>query len=908
MVLPTKMVGVPSEEFLSWKGNETMVKEVVNGKETDVKLKDKFDRARQQAKPVNFGVPGGLGVASLVAYAHSTYKVDFSFEEAKERRELLTKTIYRELDLYLAEDGIAIVARNLQAPIEEVRNELGDTHLTCIRKILTGDPKRADGQPYQRPFVSRTWASRAQSRMEYELGLIAQRDLAPYFLLVGDIAQEARRRGWPMALRGSGGSSLVCYLLGITDIDPVRHGLRVERFLNPGRDDLPDIDLDLAAQVRRPVFAWVLNRYGADHVARVGTIERLQAASAFKAAASAHGLSIPQARAVQEELGRDLDALAQDDSEALGLAPPSWPLEPQVWPRLVADARSLVGRPQQMGVHPAGIVLTASSIDGILPVQKGPGGVRLSQLNKDGVEHIGLVKIDLLSNRALSTLAETRQHLQALAPEQAPQHGEDADPATLALLASADTLGISQLETPALRRLLRQVAPRGVHDLAQVLAVSRPGAASCGGQEAYLRRRRGQDPPSFLHACLEPILRESYGLVLYEDDALSVAEALTGLPATEADRLRRRLADGNTAPDATLAFVAACERHSITRAVAEQAGSLLRRFERYTFCKAHAISYGHIAWQEASLKARHPLAFWVAALNNHQGAYPRRVHVEAAKRSGLAVHLPCINRSQRAFSQEGTAIRTGLSAVRGLSESAVQAVLEERDKGGPFTSLPDLRRRLALSPQDLAVLIRVGALDCLGRGRAVMLREADVAANGRLPAGWREEPVELWPCSGLLTHPLAAHWAEEWQLLGFWAGGVPLLHLARSFLPHDLADSRSLPERVGEPVRLAGLATVPRAAAEDSESFQLLVLEDEWGFAEVVALPGSCASCAADPAASGPLLVAEGRVEEQYGVAVLVAEQIQAPLPVAPGRANSHVRTHEQNGRVEAAGNRRTAG
>jgi hypothetical protein len=163
------MLGVPSEEFLTWKNNETIVKEVVNGKETDVKLKDRFDRARQQAKPVNFGVPGGLGVASLVAYAHSTYKVDFTFEEAKERRELLTKTIYRELDLYLAEDGIAIVARNLQAPIEEVRNELGDTHLSSIRKILTGDPKRADGKPYQRPFVSRIWASLAGLNRNPEL-------------------------------------------------------------------------------------------------------------------------------------------------------------------------------------------------------------------------------------------------------------------------------------------------------------------------------------------------------------------------------------------------------------------------------------------------------------------------------------------------------------------------------------------------------------------------------------------------------------------------------------------------------------------------------------------------------------------------------------------------------------------
>jgi DNA polymerase III alpha subunit len=548
---------------------------------------------------------------------------------------------------------------------------------------------------------------------------------------------------------------------------------------------------------------------------------------------------------------------------------------------MVSAARALVGRPCNLGVHTSGIVLTAEPVEGLVPVQRGPGNVRLSQFNKDAVEAVGLVKIDLLSNRALSTLAEARQHLQSLSPEDATRPAEDGDPATLALLAKGDTLGISHLETPGMRRLLRQLEPKGLGDLAQALAVSRPGVASAGGKETYLRRRHGLEPTRYAHATLEPILRETCGVLLYEDDALSVVEALTGLPASEADRIRRRIADSGTAAEATAWFLAACERNGVPKSAVEVVAADLQKFELYSFCKAHATSVGLIAWQEAFLKARHPVAFWCAALYNHQGIYPRRVHVEAAKRSGLTVYLPCVNRSQSAFSQEVAGIRTGLGSIRSLSTSALQAVQEEREKGGPFASVNDFRRRLVLSSQDLALLIRAGSLDVFGRGRLALLREVDAVKGGRLPPWWREEDVEPWPGDGFATgHPLEPQWKGEWELLGFWAGGTPLMHLVRSWLPHDFADSRSLLSLAGERVRVAGLVAHARSVGgEDSEPTRFVTLEDEWGLVEVVA------SQSAGETPPGPLLVAEGRVEQRYGVPVVAASKLERPLPGAAPRA-----------------------
>jgi DNA polymerase III alpha subunit len=840
--------------------------------------------ARYGARPV-----ASLGAAFAIGSGYPTYRLLTAVRQGQALEDLPGRLAVG-LAHHLADPGeVAERFRDLPDALANA-GRLAEVCRSDVlpRGVVMPPAKLPDGQDadgYLRLLCERALPRRADQdepglrrRLAQELALIAQASLGPYFLAVGEIAAEARRRGWPLSLRGSAGSSLVCHLLGISDINPLHHGLRLERFLHAGRADVPDIDLDFAAQFRAGLFTWVVRHFGDAHVARVGLWHRFKGPSAFQAASIAHGVSKTHLRPLLEAAGAGVDQLDSGEGplpEGLAVPPATFPLEPAVWPRLLADARRLVGRPHQLVAHPCGFLLTAQPAEDCVALQRGAGGVGLTQLDQHAVEAVGLVKIDLLSNRALSTLAEAGEHAKALVPAEpmAPPGGDDSDPATLALLARGDTLGVSHLETPGMRGLLRQLRPRSLADLAQALAVTRPGASAGGGRDTFLRRRTGAEAPTYAHPALEEVLKESHGVPLYDDDLIGVIEVLAGLPGAEADTLRRRLTHPPTAEQAGAAFLSLAENAGVGRAGAELALAQVVKFRGYSFCKAHALATAFIAWQECRLKARCPLAFWTAVLNNHEGAYPRRVHVEAAKRGGLAVYLPCVNRSQLAWTQEVSGLRTGLSAVRALDRGVAEALIEERQRGGPYQTLADFRRRVTSAPQDLALLIRVGCFDFTGRSRAALLREAEVLQQGRLPPWWEgREEFEPWPLEALEGYALSDQWRQEWELLGFLAG-PPLLSLVRACVPPVLVDSRRLGSLAGKKVRLAGLVAATKEAAGSQSP--TLTLEDEWGLLEVEVQGG------ADPAALGPVVVVEGEVQERHRVPVVVAARLTRPLPGA---------------------------
>jgi len=802
----------------------------------------------------------------------------------------------------------------------------------------------------------------ARQRLREELAVIGAADLAGYFLVVRDIARYARRKGHSMALRGSAGNSLVCFLLEITDVDPLRFGLPLERFLHPGRADLPDIDLDFDWKVRDDVIDYVFRRHGPQHTARISTHQFLQPRSAFRESAKAHGLSNEQisalletldarvSRLVEEEIpsfprsawerasGRsasspDLDGTqsvpdvrshAPRGNEGVCPAPPrGFPLEPERWPRIVADARLLLGRPHHLSIHPGGVVITPRPIENYVPLQMAPKGVVITQLEKDAIEYIGLVKIDLLGNRALATVDEALGHIHSSFPRSAWEStsgrsasspdldGTQSVPAlrshaergnedcVLALLQRGDTLGVNQLESPAMRHLLIQMQPRGLDDVIQSLALIRPGAASIGAKESFVRRRRGLEPVRHADPSLEPLLRETQGLMLYEDDGLRVIETLTGLPAPDADRFRKRVAKHRTEEEAralTEEFLAACARHGTPQPVAAELWVQLAKFNHYSFCKSHAVSYGLIAWQAVSLKVHHPLAFWTAALNNNQGMYPRRVYVEAIKRAGIKLRLPCLNHSRGPFTVEDdairalgaglptpphsaggvgrpapSAIRVGLEAVASLSAELRAAIVAARERHGPYRDLADFRRRVPSGPETLALLIRCGALDFTGQPRPALFLEADLQDRTDGPGD------ELFPSE------LAGDWAptdyatvrrlrDEWELLGF-VVGPPLMSLFRARAPTDQITSCDLAVHLNKRVKLSGLvATARHTPTSDGRDMQFVTLEDEWGLIEVTLFPGTCSPVAY--LTLGPYLVT-GRVEEQYGVLTVTAERFE---------------------------------
>jgi DNA-directed DNA polymerase III PolC len=813
----------------------------------------------------------------------------------------------------------------------------------------------------------------ARQRLREELAVIEAADFAGYFLVVREIARYARNQGHSMALRGSAGNSLVCFLLEITDVDPLRFNLPMERFLHPGRTDLPDIDLDFDWKVRDDVIEHVCRRYGSRYTARISSHLFLQPRSAFREAGKIHGLSSVQVSELLETLSTRVDDLLTEPGRAGGVspligapsggwfhqgayaprspAPRSFPLEPERWPRIVTDARLLLGRPHHLSIHPGGVVITPRPIEEYVPLQMAPKGVVITQFDKDGVEYIGLVKIDLLGNRALATVDEAVEHAKMENGEWRMENGEAAFPIPhspfpiLHSLQAGDTLGVNQLESPAMRHLLVQMQPRGLEDVIQALALIRPGAASVGMKEVFIRRRRGLEPTPALPADLEPFLHETEGLMLYEDDALQVVQALTGLAAADADRFRKRITKHRTEEEAlTLSreFLQICAQNGVARAIAASWWVQLAKFNQYSFCKSHSVSYGLIAWKAVHLKVHHPVAFWTAALNNNQGMYPRRVYVEAIKRAGIEMRLPCVNRSAGPFTVDDSlresdvttrwvagaesskprramqdlglqsrvrrgalrrgfedsapatqrlaervvypgAIRAGLDAIGSLDEAVKLAVLEERACHGLYLNLADFRRRVPMGPEALALFIRSGALDFTGQPRPALFFEADLQdrTGGPTQELFPQAPLDGWlPTDYARSERLR----EEYRILGF-LPGPPLITLFRAHLPPDRIYNDELPQHLGKEVRAAGLVATARTTNTNAgQPMQFITLEDEHGLVDVTLFPGSCPLI---PYLTAGPYVATGIIEEQYGVLSVTASRFEL---VEPGMETEEVR------------------
>jgi error-prone DNA polymerase len=719
----------------------------------------------------------------------------------------------------------------------------------------------------------------AHERLGEELAIIDADALASYFLVVRDIARHARHRRLTMALRGSAGNSLVCYLLKITDVNPLRFGLALDRFLHIGRPDLPDIDLDFDWRVRDEIIAHVFKRYGERHTAMISSHLFLQPRSAFREAGKIHGLSNEQITLLAQTVdggrwtreGPEGEEETETPSAHCG-PPPSFPLEAERWPRMVRDAGLLLGRPHHLSVHPGGIVITPQPIEDYVPIQRAAKGVYITQFEKDAAEATGLVKIDLLGNRALANVDECLAAC-GLTDARPPDAHDDA--ATLRLLQEGDTLGVNQLESPAMRHLLIQLQPGGIEDVICALALIRPGAGAIGMKGRYVQRRCGGEPVPPMPASLAAVLSDTYGLLVYQDDALGMVRALTGLSVPETHRFYKRATKRVTEEvDRQLAaeFRELCLANGIPEATITEHWQLLTHFRRYTFCRSHAVSYALIAWRCAFAKVHFPLQFWAAVLNNNQGVYPRRVYVEAIKQAGHRLLLPCVNRSEGPFAADPAAdgIRAGLEAIATLPEELRLRILAERHRHGPYRDLADFRRRVEPPPEALATLIRCGALDFTGRNRSGLFLEAALQDHA---VGWKDA---LFDDVGALSwqpdnYATERRRRDEWQLLGF-VLDVPMLTLFRARLPADTVRSVDLPKYLGRRIRTAGLVATGRFAhTERGLEMQFITLQDEWGLMEVTVFPGTCQLVT--HLTLGPYVV-KGLVEEQFGVITITAETL----------------------------------
>ncbi|MBX9680028.1 MAG: PHP domain-containing protein [Gemmataceae bacterium] len=758
-----------------------------------------------------------------------------------------------------------------------------------LADLLTGDPlprdrampgsiapKGVDEQAYLASLCERGLRKRgldtnseARARLNQELLLIAERRLAAHLLIIADIARFARRRRHPSALRGPAANSLACYLLEITDINPLRFGLAIDRFLRPGSMDRPDIALDFDPKVRDEAIDYLIRGYGRERTGMISSHVFFQPRTAFRESAAIHGLSPGQIETLCESLGPRVEWMLRADPNDVRLrsAPRTFPFDSGRWGRILHDSRRLLDRPHHLGVRPGGIAIAPDRLDGHVPLEPAPEGGVVTQFDQDGVVAAGLVKIDLLANRALG-MADELQGYGFRAPR-------IETPAVFDLLRRGDTLGIALLESPAMRHVLVQTAPDRMEDVAAALALVRPamGDAKC----AYVRLRRSGKSPT-LHPRMQPVLGKQRGVMIFEDDAIRTIEALTGMSLDEAyaffDRLRKSDSD---AAEGVLAdeLFHRCGEQGVARTIADEQFAQMLRFRQYGLSKSQAVSYGMLAMQAAAHKVRHPAEFWAAALNNQHEAYPRRVYIEAIKQAGIRLLPPCVNRSHEGFTVEDRAVRVGLDAVGALPAEMRERLLANRRDYGAFRGLADFVERVKPTRAVLSALIRCAAFDFADVSRDCLYAEAKKANP---PVQLRAVPGSLFGDDGedeLWTTPDAVRRAQlfdELATLGF-VLGPPMLSMFADLLPEQRIRAKELPWHAGETAIVAGVpASVREGRSEDGRLLHIVTLQDETGLIDLKV--NADALKAPSVSEAGPYF-ATGIVCEEFDVVTLQVQQFE---------------------------------
>ncbi|MBJ76424.1 MAG: hypothetical protein CMJ98_05330 [Planctomycetes bacterium] len=626
-------------------------------------------------------------------------------------------------------------------------------------------------------------------RLDVELSTIDQLGYAPYFLLVQRIAEYARDQHIPCVGRGSAASSLVAYCLGLTEADPFRYGLPFERFLNPQRRDRPDVDLDFCWRRRDEVLEHVYDLFGAERTAMICTLNRFGPRSALREAALAHGIPPAQirpwaqrlpyafARGTKEAGPSDAESEKKEtptrhheSSAASGGCPPieggggggcppgltnnplaralhdlpapnpgeAFPFQDERFRRALEDAAELLDSPRHFGLHPGGVVVAPGPLAHWTACRRAAkphptrGHVIVTQLDKDAVEAVGLVKMDLLGNRALTTLADCLEILEQQGIRVDFETLAEDDALTAELLRAGRTVGCFQIESPGMRNLLQQMQAHCMDDVIRAVALIRPGPAGSGMKDCYVRRARGLEPATPLHPSLAEVLQDTHGVMLYQEDVMQAAAHMAGMELAQADQLRRALQKHRSADIASLRahFLQGCAEQGAHSADAIRVWEQIAGFASFAFCKSHAVTYGRMAYRTAWLKAHYPAAFLIAFLASETGYYPRRVYVEEARRLGVPILGPDVNRSASTFSAERLAgrdtapgplaLRVGLAQVHGLSSHTLDNLLESRQQS-PFLSLPDLLERSGAHRHEVDALIQCGALDAFDRTRPELL-------------------------------------------------------------------------------------------------------------------------------------------------------------------------------------------
>lgn len=735
----------------------------------------------------------------------------------------------------------------------------GHTEDSWLRHLTIAGARERYGTPERAP--------RAYSQIEHELKVIAQLKFPGYFLVVHDIARFCRDNDILCQGRGSAANSAVCYAMGVTAVDPVANELLFERFLSPARDGPPDIDMDIESDQREKVIQYVYDRYGRDYAAQVANVITYRGKIAVRDMARALGFSQGQQDAWSKHINHWSGRPESPDVE-------------DIPPQVIDLANQIRNLPRHMGIHSGGMVICDRPIADVCPVEWARMENRsVLQWDKDDCAAIGLVKFDLLGLGMLSALhyaidlvAEHKGIRVDLAKL------DLSEPAVYEMLARADSVGVFQVESRAQMATLPRLRPRIFYDLVVEVALIRPGPIQGGSVHPYIRRRNGVDPVVYDHPSMEPALRKTLGVPLFQEQLMQLAVDCAGFSAAEADQLRRAMGSKRSTERMQRLrgrfYEGMRALHGAPDDVIDRTYEKLEAFANFGFPESHALSFASLVFYSSWFKLHHPAAFCAALLRAQpMGFYSPQTLVADARRHGVAVHGPDVNASlaHATLENAGTEVRLGLGAVRHIGDDLAERLVQERKVNGPFVSLLDLTTRLQLSVPQAEALATAGALACFSMARREALWAAGAAATQR---------ADRLPGVGSSSHVPALPGMSELELAAadVWATGVSPDSYPTQFLRADLdalgvlpaGELGSVPD--GDRVLIAGAVT-HRQRPGTAQGVTFLNLEDETGMVNVLCTPGVWARHRR-LANTAPALLVRGQLQNASGAITVVAERL----------------------------------
>lgn len=754
-------------------------------------------------------------------------------------------------------------------------------------------------------------SDKVEERLVYELGVIQGMGFANYFLVVWDFIRYAREQGILVGPgRGSSAGSIVTYSLEITALDPLKHDLIFERFLNPSRISMPDIDIDFADDRRGEVIEYVVEKYGSDRVAQIVTFGTLGAKAAVRDVARAMGRPFGETDRVAKLIPGGPGITIENAMEKVPELQAAYDTDEAVR-ELIDAARKVEGIARHSSTHAAGVVISRDPLVEHVPLQRAGGkseGDVTTQFPMAQLEELGLLKMDFLGLRTLTVLGKAVALLQAAGHDISLESIPLEDPGAFALLQRGETTGVFQLEGGTTARMTVEVAPNCFDDLVALMALIRPGPMAMAPD--YISRKHGRQEIEFIHPEVEPILRETYGVALYQEQVIRIANVLAGFSMAEGDGLRKAM--GKKLPEQMAKysdrFVSGCIERGIEKRLAADVFALIERFAGYGFPKAHSAAYAVIAAQTAYLKANHPVEFMAALLSTELGNTDRIVALLAeCRRAGIAVLPPSINHSQVEFSVEQfdkgqQAVRFGLAAVKNVGEGAVRQIVVARNAltSGMFASLADFCEAVdwsVVNRRAVESLAKAGALDPLGsRGGVIEALDASIAAAQKRQRATARGQMDLFGEAAREPNPvvevedtkLTSKQLLEWEkeLLGAYMSAHPLTEVLSNV--QRMPEGQSISEisqlesqEVGAVVRLIAMVEgVRRIVTKTNKSMAVATFEDLSGQVEVVLFPETF-SRHGGLLDDNTILMVRGKVDRRGDALQIVCDSISADLPMA---------------------------